>query len=261
MFQSVHRGESEARILVMGEAALDQVNMVDTGQTLDLGEERQRAADEVCRRMRESGSVVTADPVYRLLDHHCQDGRLTLTLGQGNYSQIMGMKAHPEWEMPCCVLAMLAVLSCPDGFAIERRSARVAVLPGRLHVVPAGSVSPGETLEQTLVREACEELGLEAHELHRSLCLGLVHVESVGVYLVCCSAQTDVPLEAMATREREGRWEQDELLCAPSHPLKLAHWLERHKHDLTPGARGTLLLEGRRLWGTSWFEEQMEKLR
>lgn len=261
MFSPVHRGESEARILALGEGALDQVELVlDENQTLVLDSERQRAADQVCRQMRESGSVVTADPVYRLLGHALVEGRLQLTVGLGDYSQIVGMKAHPEWGMPCRVLAVLSVLTCPDGIVIERRSQRVAVLPGRLHAAPAGSVTPGETLEQTLVREALEELGLEAREVRETRCLGLIHVEPVGVYLVCCSARTEVDIETIRSRPKEGEWEQDELLCAPSDPESLTAWLEKHHQELTPGARAAILMEGRRRWGEAWFETRMEQL-
>jgi nucleoside triphosphatase len=50
----------------------------------------------------------------------------------------------------------------PDGDLLLLKSHK---WPGR-YVVPGGHVELGERVEQTVIREAMEETGLEVHDLH-----------------------------------------------------------------------------------------------
>src|SRR5437870_4134188 len=68
VYHAVHRGETEARLLVLGVGPLEEVRLLSSGRRFDLGPERQQMADEACQRWRERGQTVTANPVYRLMD-------------------------------------------------------------------------------------------------------------------------------------------------------------------------------------------------
>lgn len=256
VFQTVHRGEPEARIVVLGDGPMEDLEVTLTSNTLVLEASQQEVAQGACQQLRDRGFVVTPDPIYRVLSH-ATNGRFNLTLGRGDYSQVVGLKANPQWGIPAQVLAVGCVLECPQGLVIERRSDQVAALPGRLHIAPSGSVAPPATVHEALLAEAREELGLEPEELLDQRCLGLVYVETAGVYLLICCGRTEVSLAEMLSRERSGAWEQADLIGAPICPEVLPRWLDEEGRDLTRGARAALLMEGRRRWGSGWFEEHL----
>lgn len=256
MYFSVYKGSPDARLLVLGEGTVAKVGLRENGERFDLGAERQAMADRACEERRREGQTVTANPIYRL--HSWTVGpKLELEVGRGDYSQVVGTKAHREWGIKAEVLAVCCVLECPQGFVIEKRSQKVAAVPGLMHIAPSGSLQPPATPWETLLQEASEELALEPAELENPCCLGLLHVEPVGVYQLICTARTSVSLDEMCRRERSGAWEQDGLLCAPSEPQGLATWLAERGESLTPSARMGLWVEGRRRWGQAWFEAQL----
>lgn len=259
MYESVHRGQSEARLLVWGDGPLSEVVLEQSGSRFDLGPERQRLADLACQKMRDQGITLTADPVYRLTSWTTGE-RLVLRTVRGDYSQVVGMKSHPEWGVPAQVLAVCCALECPEGFVIEQRSAKVASLPGMWHIAPSGSLQPPHSALQTLLCEAAEELGLQPEEVEQARCLGLVYGERSGVFQIACSARTPVAFEQMLGRRRSGAWEQDGFLLAPACPEALPVWLKTHASKVTLGGRAILWAEGRRRWGSDWFETHSRDL-
>ncbi len=256
MYFSVYKGCPQARVLVLGEGPVDRVTIRENGEQFDLGSERQALADLACQDLRRLGQAVTANPIYRL-QAWTVGAELGLEVSRGDYSQVVGTKAHPEWGVKAQVLAVCCVLECPQGFVIEKRSNKVAAAPGRRHIAPSGSIQPPATPRDTLFEEACEELALEPDELSEPCCLGLVHVEPLGVFLLICSARTTVTLSEMRGRERSGAWEQDALLCAPGDPKGLSAWIDEQADELVGGARMGLWMEGRRRWGQAWFDAQV----
>lgn len=257
VYWSVNRGESEARILVAGDGPLSDVSLEETGGVLRLGQDRQRLADVACQQMRDRGVSITADPVYRLMSWSTGN-RFVLRADRGDYSQVVGMKSYPDWQLSARVLAVCCVLESPQGFIIEKRSAKVASLPGKWHIAPSGSVQPPQSPLQTLWCEAEEELGLSPQEVLDPRCLGMIYGERSGVYQLACSARTTITFSEMMARRRSGAWEQDGFLTAPVCPVDLPVWLKAHVSSVTLGGRAILWLEGRRRWGDQWFEAQCE---
>lgn len=231
--------------------------MRETGQLFCLTPERQRLADEACQVFRQRGQTVTANPVYRLLSWTLGE-RFVLHADRGDYSQVVGMKTHPEWGLRAQVLAVCCAMECPQGFVIEQRSARVAALPGKWHIAPSGSLQPPHGPWETMLAEANEELALQACEIEDARCVGMLFGERSGVYQLACSARTGVSFEQMLSRRRSGAWEQDGFVCAPVCPRALPVWLAEHAHLVTHGARAVLWAEGRRRWGQVWFDEQCQ---
>ncbi len=252
MLTPVILGTSSARILALGETPLGKVTLRETGQHFQLGPERQMLADQACQRLRKLGQRVTADPIYRVRSFSLGK-TLELQVDRGDYSQVVGCKAHPEWKLKAEALAVSCALECADGFVIERRSARVATVPNKWHVAPSGSVQPPRCALETVFCEAKEELGLEASELEEPRCTGLIYAEEAGVYLLACSARTSLSLKALTARSRSGAWEQDGLLTAPVCPEALPDWIAEQRDRLVPAGVAVLWTEGRRRWGASWF--------
>lgn len=257
MYTAVYRGEPEARLLVLGDGPLAEVAIEETGQRFELGPERQRQADQACWRLRQRGQRVEPNPVYRLLSWTVGE-RFTLRADRGDYSQVVGAKTHPEWGVKAQVLAVCCVMECPQGIIIEQRSARVAALPGKWHIAPSGSLQPPNGPWRTLLAEAGEELGLEPREVQQARCVGMLFGEVSGVYQLACSARTPVSLEQMLKRRRSGAWEQDGFVCAPACPDALPGWIATHRDKLSHGGRAALWAEGRRRWGSDWFDAQCE---
>lgn len=257
MYLEAFRGESEARLLVLGDGPLAAVTIEETGRSFSLGAERQALADAACDRFRERGQTVTANPIYRVISWTLGE-RFTLRADRGDYSQVVGTKSHPEWGLKAQVVAVCCAMECPEGFLIEKRSARVAALPGKWHICPSGSLEPPNGPLQTLLAEASEELGLEPFEIEDPRCVGMLFGEQSGVYQLACSARTPVSFAEILARRPSGRWEQDGLVWAPADAETLPLWLAEHADQITHGGRAALWAEGRRRWGQAWFEAQCE---
>lgn len=257
MYQDVYRGETEARLLVLGEGSLKDVSLKETGGLFCLGPERQHLANLACQAMRDRGQTVTANPIYRILSWTVGE-QFILAVERGDYSQVVGTKTHPEWGIKAQVAAVCCVMECPEGFVIEQRSAQVAALPGMWHIAPSGSLQPPQGPWETLLAEAQEELGLEAFEVEDARCVGMLYGERSGVYQLSCSARTPVAFAEMMARRRSGSWEQDGFVLAPVCSQELPVWLALHRQKITPGGRAALWAEGRRRWGQAWFEQQCE---
>ena len=256
MFRAVFRGESRARLLVLGDGPLSDLELSESGCFFQLGAERQALADAACERMRENGQTVTANAIYRLTDWSVGE-RFGLKVDRGDYSQVVGTKSHPEWDVKAQVLAACCALECPEGFVIEQRSQRVAAAPGLWHIAPSGSVQPPNSAHQTVLSEAEEELGLQPEEFGDVRCLGLLYGEDTGVYQLACSATTEVSFQEIQGRVRSGAWEQEGLTLAPVDPEALPRWMAEATL-LTPGAKAVLLAVGLRRWGSQWFDTHCE---
>lgn len=255
MYEACYRGEREGRILVAGRAPLEELSIETVASSLELSPEQVSRTTELVNRLREQGLVVTDDPTYRL--ESWQTGkRLHLRLSERSYFDSVLLKQYPEWGLRSPVLAVVCVTECSDGLIVERRSQKVAALPGRLHPSPSGSVQPPDHPLETLYAEAAEELGLEARELSEVECLGLVFGELSGVYQLVVRATVSLPLSSILARACSGEWERDGFVCAPTHPEAFSSWLGSHREQLTIGGRMALLLEGERRWGSYWALEQ-----
>lgn len=255
-FVEEYRGESEGRILVMGESDLQSVTIEIVPSSLSLTSYQLAQIPVVLDQLAASGISVTDGPTYRLESWLTGD-HLHLRLSERSYYDSVLLKAYPDWGVRSQVLAVVAVTQSPDGYLVEKRSAKVAALPGRLHPLPSGSVEPPCHPAETLYMEAQEELGLQRNELYDLRCLGLVYGEQSGVCQLVCRASTQVGRQQLAERECSGEWEKDEILYAPLDADGFQAWIHQRRAQLTVGGRMALLLEGHRRWGEEWFSANL----
>lgn len=255
MFCEVRKGEAEGRLLLQGEAPLSELKLSIVPNTLLLSEEQSQHLEQVVASHRSAGRVVTDNPIYRL-ESWAVGEFLHLQVSERSYFDSVLLKQYPQWGLRSQVLAVVCVTQCADGLILEKRSEKVAALPGYLHPAPSGSVEPPSHPLETLYEESREELGLLPKELTDVVCLGLVYGELSGVYQLVCRASTDLSLHEIDARSCEGRWERASLTCAPLDPKGLPRWIAENRERLTIGGRVALQMEGGRQWGPSWFEEQ-----
>lgn len=251
-----YRGEVEGRILIAGESDLERVTTEIVPSSLALTPHQLSKMPLVLERLAASGITVTDEPTYRLESWQTGDS-LHLRLSERSYFDSVLLKSYPEWGVRSQVLAVVAVTQSPDGYLVERRSAKVAALPGRLHPLPSGSVEPPSHPADTLYLEAIEELGLRREELFDVRCLGLVYGEQSGVYQLVCRASTPVSREQLESRACSGAWEKDEILYAPLESEAFQTWIGERRGQLTVGGRVALLMEGRRRWGEEWLSANL----
>jgi 8-oxo-dGTP pyrophosphatase MutT (NUDIX family) len=253
-YQDVNMGtESEGRLKVLGLGPLDGVKVEVVSSTLEVSEERRALLPSILTELQGRGVKVTDDPVYRL-ESWIAGETLLLRLSERSYFDSVLLKRYQQWGIRSQVLAVVAVTLCPQGFLVEKRSAQVAALPGRLHPLPSGSVVPPNSPLETLLIEAEEELGLLPQELTDISCLGLIYGEGSGVFQLVARVTTPVSLQRILQRSCSGGWEKDEILLAPCNPVELSCWLGQNRERLTVGGRVALVMEGGRLWGRNWLE-------
>ena len=120
---------------------------------------------------------------------------------------------------------------------MEKRSQQVAAAPGMWHPCPSGSMEPGSSPLDTLLKEAHEELSLEPKEIQEATCVGLLLGETTGVFQLIASARTDVSLGDIRKRVSRDAWERVELVAVPTEPESLSDWIALHDGRLTAGGR------------------------
>jgi 8-oxo-dGTP pyrophosphatase MutT (NUDIX family) len=249
-------GVPEGQILVLGNGPLSKVKLEEVPSTLHLTDQHLSFLPAAVERLEQEGRVVTDGPTYRL-ESWSAGSELRLRVSRRSYFDSVLLKRHPEWGLRSRVLAVACVLKCTDGYLIEKRSEKVASLPGWLHLSPAGSLVPPQHPQETVEQEAMEELGLEASELTDHGCLGLVYGEHVGVFQLVCTASVDASRGELEKRDCSGAWERSDLLSAPADPDSLSIWLEEHRPRITEAGLSALVMEGMRLWGADWATEHL----
>jgi 8-oxo-dGTP pyrophosphatase MutT (NUDIX family) len=254
VYREVYMGVSEGRILVLGDNPISKVTMEEVPPTLNLTKEHLEFLPATVERLEGEGRVVTDGPTYRL-ESWSVGQELCLRVSRRSYFDSVLLKEHPEWGLRSGVLAATCVLKCKDGYLIEKRSEKVAALPGRLHLSPSGSMVPPQHPRETVEQEAFEELGLEASELHDLVCLGLIYGERVGVFQLVCRATVNTSRAELEQRPCSGAWERSALMCAPVDPSSLKSWLEEHRGPISAAAFSALAMEGMRHWGEGWAKE------
>lgn len=255
-FREIGRGREEGHLVFVGCCPLREVELVEVSCSLKLRPEQEAEKETVADHLRQQGMVVTDGPIFRLEGWELSPG-LRLRVTPRSYFDSVLLKARPEWGLRSKVLAVVAVTECADGYLVEKRSSKVAALPGRLHPVPSGSVEPSGDPLETLHREAAEELGLEAHEMVAETCLGLVYGKRSGVFQLVSRSTTALSHREIESRECEGLWERAELLCVPKTEREFFDWLHQHDGRLTDGGRVALFMEGARRWGEHRLEEAL----
>lgn len=256
MFRRVHMGEDNGRLVALGQGPLQDVVLTEVPTQLKLTSSQRRAATKAVEELRQRGLVVTNGPIYRVENFEGGD-RLKIAVSQSCYFDIVGIKANPQWGLRARALTVACVTECPEGFVVEKRSQKVASVPGKLHPVPAGSVEPPHPPVQTLIDEAREELGLEPEEIADPLCLGLIYGEHSGIFQLICSTETKVGIHELRKREREGSWEQESLLTCPVQPSALLDWVRERDENFTRGGRTALIVAASPDFDEAWLRAHL----
>ena len=252
-FREVRMGGPEGRIRVLGVGALSAVRVEEVASTLHLSEEQLACIPAAVESLKRAGRVVTDGPTYRLESWELGDS-IALKVRRRSYFDSVLLKRNAHWGVRSRTLAVSCLIRCQDGYLIEKRSEKVAALPGRFHLCPAGSMVPDQHPLDTVEQEAWEELGLQPSELLDLRCLGLVYGEEVGVFQLVCLARIECGLADLEARDCSGSWERSELIAAPMEAEALACWILEYKEKLTVAGRSGLVMEGMRRWGESWSE-------
>ncbi len=208
--------------------ALDQIRFEVEPNTTRISE---TLIESICESKRRMGQVVERKPLYRVLSAEPRDDSLILKVVLSDYGENLALQQDPA--QPNGALAVCGMCRCPEGYLIERRSLKVAAAPGLLHLTPAGTLEPGESVLDCLRREAYEELGLTSHELEPLDSLGVLRVEPLGVCQIVAPFRTAISLPQIQARPRPDSWESDGLMPAPADPDALRAWLEAHQTQMT----------------------------
>ena len=123
-------------------------------------------------------------------------------------------------------LAVTGVTRAGDGVLLGLRSASATQYPGLWEPVPAGSVAPSAepaALEDQLLAELREELGISRDEVASIALAGVVADESDGVVDVCFTLSVADAVGRRAVAEHARLDEHSELrLCSPDAARALA---------------------------------------
>ena len=256
MFRRVHIGEANGRLVVHGEGRLRDVELVEVPSQLVLTKNQKRAAELAVEELSNRGLVVTNGPIYRVENFELGD-RFKIAVSLSRYFDIVAIKANPQWGLRARALTVACVVRCADGLLVEKRSQKVASVPGMFHPVPAGSIEPPHSPLHTLYEEAKEEAGLEPYEISEPSCLGMVFGEVSGIYQLICSTQTELSVDELRGRERSGAWEQESLLACPADPSGFLKWVEERNSNFTRGGRTAMMVEVARRADEAWLEAHL----
>ena len=210
------------------------------------------------RALRGKRATLFDGPMCRLEAFRAGDG-LELDLSRTSYKIFWGTNLnHNEiWrEHGADVMAngigmSCAVQSAEGWLVLGKRSMKVAYYPGRVHPF-AGTLEPAEPMDVMgeMRRELREELGLEASELGKMTCVGIIEDASI--------LQPELVFEATSLLSRAeigkklDQSEHDGCVWVEPAVAEVDWALE--KPELTPVALGTVLLWGRGKFGQDWFD-------
>lgn len=243
--------------MVRGKAPLSDLTLEVVDTSLALSAEQRQIMTPTIEALRAKGLTLTNDPIYRLESWDTNSG-FHLRVSLGTYFENILVKQNPTWGLRSQAIAVVGVTECDDGYLLERRSEKVAALPGYLHPSPSGNIEPPATPLETFHNESEEELGLQRNELRDIFCLGMVYGENSGIYQLVARATTSTTLQTLLSRMCSGQWERSALLTIPKTADGLSQWLKTQKAPLTEGGRAAILLEGANQWGDTWLEEHLE---
>jgi 8-oxo-dGTP pyrophosphatase MutT (NUDIX family) len=211
------------------------------------------------RASRRPGVRLIDLPMCRLESFQANQ-KLELSLSLTTYKAFLGTNyAHPELvhefgpkilANPLGISAMIQ--TSDDFFLLGRRNASVAHYPGRAHPF-AGTLEPAEAdnVFAAMERELAEEIRITPSEITSINCLGLVEDSSIGQPELIFHARSD---RARALIEQS----LDESEHSGTFAITSDAATVRKTVDdplLTPVAAGALLLCGREIFGTQWFDE------
>jgi 8-oxo-dGTP pyrophosphatase MutT (NUDIX family) len=193
------------------------------------------------------------------------DGRLALVLGPTSYKHFLGTNMRrPDLadrfgpEVLANPVGVSAIVETSDGYLLlGRRNASVAYYPGRIHPF-AGSLEPvdaaggssGPDPFAAVLRELAEELAFAPADVAELRCTGLAEdaaLRQPELIFRATTPRTRVSVEAQVARD-----EHHASVAAPATEAGVAELLQ--DPALTPVAVASLLLWGRQVFGTGWFD-------
>ena len=201
-------------------------------------------------------------PMCRLESWNATSDRLDLRFSSTSYKPFVGTNLyHADLadrygpEILANPVGVSPALETSDGWLMfGRRNATVAYYPNHIHPF-AGALEPrdGSNVFRAVERELAEELGLTRPAIKQIHCIGIAEDQQLRQTELIFSVQvglTRVKIEAGVKKdEHHESWS----VRADSAAIDAAM---ANTQAMTPVAMASLLLWGRREWGTEWFEQR-----
>lgn len=232
------------------------------GSSFALPAEVLHAIEQAWQRQSARPGVRLFDgPMCRLESFEVDESppRLTLVLSPTSYKPFVGTNlhnAHLAERYGLGALANPVGLSCgliaADGFLMMgRRNNRVAYYPDRVHPFAGALEPPADDVFGEVLRELREELHLLPQHISEMRCLGIAEDRALHQPELIFTARSTLPRAAIEARLSD---EEHEVCVALSLEDKhLRYELADHAR-FTPVGLATVLLCGRALLGTPWFD-------
>jgi 8-oxo-dGTP pyrophosphatase MutT (NUDIX family) len=251
---------ARVNVRVMGKFGRGQVRTEWVPETRPRVGEVEEAIEEAWDRASRRPGVKLFDLPMCRLESFKANGVLSLSMSLTTYKAFVGTNySHPQWRekygAPILAnpLGMSAVIqSRDDFFLLGRRNAAVAHYPGRAHPF-AGTLEPAEADDvfAAIERELAEEIDLKPSDISEINCLGLIEDASMGQPELIFYVRSSKP-RTLIEQNLDGSEHTDVVPFAVKPEV-----IRRAMDDplLTPVAAGALLLCGRAIFGTAWFDE------
>ena len=218
-----------------------------------------------------NGSLMTNQPLCRLLSWHTRADTLTLNFGPTNFRDLMGTnERHPEIArlygrglLANATGVSSVVVTADDQLAVQRRHTRMLQYPGWYHVC-GGSLEPTNISGNILVKpfdaiktELREELEIHPQYITDIRCLGLAEDRTTYKPEINFATWLNVPAARFAQQVGP---EHDQLLLLPDTPHELGSFLLEHADRIVPVGFACLLLYGSRRFGSIWRDSLVNAL-
>lgn len=224
---------------------------------------------------RESERMLYNGDLIRLVEARVTPGQLHLELGPTCYRDLLGTNLHHAATVSRAgeqhlanPLGISSTVITRDGFLVfGRRSARVAFHAGHLHTFggllePSDQDSDGRfDVFGAAIRELTEELGVRKDEIGEIIIAGLVRDRSILQPELLFEAILNLSRMELTARFDPTLPDQEHtgLEFVRDEPAATITFLRRSAL-IAPVAVAAMLLHGRHVWGTDWYEQSCNVL-
>jgi len=207
----------------------------------------------------------------RLIRWSAETSSLHLDLGPTDYRAFVGTNLrHPELAGRFGTDALanplglsVAVITADNQILLQKRSEHVFEFPGFFHVgggnvEPIDVASPDATgIIASIHRELDEELAISAHQITRTLCLGLAENAMFRKPDLLIATWVSLSADVLASRTNA---EYSELVFL-ADDSSLSEFLIANAHTISPAGIACLLALGWQRHGVDWFDTHLAGLR
>lgn len=227
------------------------------------------------------GEILYDGPLMRVDSFSSSCGELFLMLSLTSFKEYMGTNerlseasSSTKTSERADPLAVSVVMKSSDSqVLLETRSKRVVMkTKGKLHVKPSGHLTATNArlakskvpvpypLEDALVQEAYEELGVARDEITRIRCTGLVRTLRNLKPELTFVMETAIDSVEVLSRPKAHGWESDSLFAVSFGPEPIHQLLTKMADKFVPAGHGALLLAGGLYFGSRWRESVLKEL-